>query len=326
MNLRKYMGWLIGGGVALVLVLALLVLVFRSRGQYVRVDESLQQVSVRQAGLIRRDPFPSPENVERAQRNQRLLQDYFQKLYNGFRQDQIMPVQLEPAQFPYLLEETIRSLSGRAQASKVKLPDKFSFGFEQYAQGALPVATNIPRLVVQIKTIEQLCGILFDNKISELVAVEREVFEQAAESPAATEAAEPDRRRARREAMDGGMAPSATPAAGHFTSSILLRERVQLTFSASDLAMRDVLNALAASKLFAVVSKAELVNEKFAAIAAGVTPAAPAVAGAGVPGSTNLSVRVNRDERIAAGRELVKAVLTVDAYRFTANETTEAKP
>ena len=43
-------------------------------------------------------------------------------------------------------------------------------------------------------------------------------------------------------------------------------------------------------------------------------------------GSTNLSVRVNRDERIAAGRELVKAVLTVDAYRFTANETTEAKP
>ena len=77
---------------------------------------------------------------------------------------------MEPAQFAPLLEKVSREVSGKAQAAGVKLPERFSLGFARYMAGQLPVAADIPRLVVQARSISAVCGILFDARIAELEA------------------------------------------------------------------------------------------------------------------------------------------------------------
>ena len=259
MKLRSNMVLVVGGGISLVLLVIALVVLLKFRGTYERVNAELQDNTARLNTLKQRDPFPSAENVSVVLTNRVPLDSFFAEIYERLSKDQIEPRQLESAEFPLLLEKTIQKLIKHASEVNIPLPQRFAFGFDRYAMGALPQANDIPRLVVQLKMIEELCGMLYKSKVSDLSALTREVFEQggAVETSGADEPARGGRRR-------GAQQESAQEVKGGAVSQdesgLFIRERFTMSFRCKDNVVWEVLNEMARSRLFIVVARVDLNN------------------------------------------------------------------
>lgn len=344
MKLRKHMVLIVGGGVAVVLLGVAVFMLVRFQGTYQQVSRELKDSLQRLDKLYRRDPYPSDENVAMVQSNLVVLRGQFARLFASLEKDQVEPVKMEPAEFPLLLEKTIRKAMGRAVELGIVLPPRFAFGFDRYALGELPVEADVPRLVVQAKTIAELCQVLFQSKVSEIVSIQRQVFEQGAAAESAEPVMSPRGGR-----MRGMMPPTAEsePAMGAKEwvdpSGLFSREHFALTFKARDAAIWDVLNQLAASKMFVVVSRVEFLNDN--PLPKPTPPAPEGGPGAAAPGPAGMPAPVQggmippggaatapdkpqvltHEDRVVAGREAVRAVVEVDVYRFRA-EQEEAAP
>lgn len=316
MNLKKNMTLIVGGAVTLVLLIILFVLLLKFNSSYQKVNRQLQSAQQRLTILNGRDPFPSEENVIVVQTNLAVLQNFFRALMASLQQGQAVPRKLETAEFNLLLDRTNRRLYQRAAAMKVALPPRFAFAFDRYAAGTLPDSVDVPRLVMQLESVDLLCGLLYASKVSEIMAIERPVFEASA-GPAVTETfVDP-----RQQRYGGGQpeAPDEAPDDKYMDpSGLFSREHYVLTFRGRDTAVLDFLNAVAANKRFVVVTRLQLENEtgipKLGATvvsAAGPTPVAP-------------SGPATREQRIVAGREPVKIIVEVEVYRFQAPASGEA--
>ena len=324
----------VGGGISLVLLVIALVVLLKFRGTYERVNAELQDNTARLNTLKQRDPFPSAENVSVVQTNREQLDNFFAEIYERLSKDQIEPRQLESAEFPLLLEKTIQKLIKHANEVNIPLPQRFAFGFDRYAMGALPQANDIPRLVVQLKMIEELCGMLYKSKVSDLSTLTREVFEQggAVETSGSDEQVRGGRRRggSPQDAMQGQKSGTVQ----QDESGLFIRERFTLNFRCKDSVVWEVLNEMARSRFFIVVERVELDNvvqdpKKLASIKTAPQAAAlgmaPAVAGLTGKGGAEIKPPASRDERIVAGRELVNVSLTVDVYRFPVSVSEEGE-
>jgi hypothetical protein len=336
MNFRKHMVLIVAGCVALLLVAIAVFMLVRSRGAYQQVNRQYDSTRQRLTALYRRDPYPSDENVRLMQTNSAVLEDYFAKQFAALRKDQLEPGKMEPAEFPLVLEKTIRKLHARAVESAVTLPSRFAFGFERYAAGALPNAADVPRLVLQLRSIEELSGLLLQSKIASIVSVKRTIFERGAQAEGAGDAGSGRGGRRRFVETPADSSVEEQPKEDVDPSGLFSREGYELTFEGRDAAIWDVLNALARCKAFAVVSRVELVNEaplpKPAAEKA-EAPVPPADApnrmdtlfGAApeAPAKPVKSEILSHEERVVAGREFVKAVMDVDLYRFLSEQKPE---
>jgi hypothetical protein len=191
--------------------------------------------------------------------------------------------------------------------------------------------------VVQLKTLEALCEMLIDAKVSEIASVRRRVFEQGA---ASQETPSGDAGRFGRWGPGGGgPAPEANPAEATQTevvdpSGLFSIEHYTVEFKCHEKSVWDILNALAKSKLFTVVTSVSVANDnpvpKIVAKAAaptapGTMPFVPGTSAA-VPGAPTSQAAgqipevKTQEERVIAGREFVKVVLDVDVYRFLGGE------
>jgi hypothetical protein len=334
----------VGGGTALVLMLVALFMLYRFYSAYDRVNTDLQNAMSQLKTLQDRAPYPSRANIAITQTNLVIFQDYFNGLFRSLRDGQIEPVDMEAAKFTPLLRDGILRVSKRAQDAGVLLPATFAMGVERYKQGALPSGADVPRLVVQLKTLGALCDMLIDNKVTEIVSVRRKAFEQGA---ASQETAPGDAGRWGRWGAGGpggGPAPEAAPAEGSQAevvdpSGLFSIEHYTLEVKCHEKSVWDVLNALAKSKLFAVVTSVTIANDTPVAKISAQAPAAatpgtavppgfaPATPGASIPmAAGQVPEQKTHDERVIAGREVVKLVLEIDVYRFLGGEKQEAKP
>ena len=334
MTFRKNMVLIVGGSIAGILLLVTLFMLFRFRSKYESVNSDLRASQQRLDALYARDPFPSEENVLLVQTNLDVLQRYFDGFYGELKEGQIEPVKMEPAEFPLLLGKTMERLRTRAGEAGVALPSRFAFGFEHYAVGALPNAGDVPRLVIQVKTVEELCNILFNAKISEMVSVSRQVFE-AGVVPSGDDSYGGGRRgggRRRGPEQSSEEGESAQTAEYVDPSGLFSREHYILTFKGKDVAVMDVLNRFARSKMFVVVSRLDIANEvplpkAQAVVAVPTVKSGPGGAASVAALSAQPKAEVpSHESRIVAGRELVKATLELDVYRFIAGESQEAQP
>jgi hypothetical protein len=338
MKIRKHMVLVVGGGTALVLMLVALFMLYRFYRAYDRVNTDLQSTMGQLRTLQDRAPYPSRENVAVTQTNLLIFQDYFGGLFKFLREGQIEPIEMEAAKFTPLLRDGILRVSKRAQDAGVTLPVTFAMGVERYKQGALPSGADVPRLVVQLKTLEALFDMLIDSKVSEIVSVKRRVFEQGA---ASQETPGGDAGRFGRWGPGGGgPAPEANTTEATQTevvdpSGLFSIEHYTVEFKCHERSVWDILNGLAKSKLFTVVTSVSVANDspvlKIVAKAPDTivpgTPATPAVV-QGAPAQSTMGqipeVKT-QDQRVIAGRELVKVVLDIDVYRFLGGEKQEAK-
>lgn len=329
MNILKHKSLVIGGGILAVFAGVAIFGLIHFQGVYAKAANELKGANDRLDRLNRRNPFPADENVTIVQQNRDQLKDFLGHLQQDFRQGQVSEETMEPAQFASLLEKTSRELTNRAAAANTKLPERFAAGFGRYVAGELPAAADIPRLVVQARTIAAVCQVLFESRIGELVSVERTPFEGQG-----GDAATP--RNIRSELAGTPDAPSTsllTLALPPVESNELFHaERIAVSFLAREHAAWEVLNGLARQPLFAVVKHVEFTNEsnpkapvaeRPGAGAVGA-PVAPAVA-PGQPGAVPI-IYPPREERIMAGRENVRVGLVLDVYRFAGEPAKEGQP
>ncbi|MBN1269254.1 MAG: Amuc_1100 family pilus-like protein [Kiritimatiellae bacterium] len=333
MNLRKHMGLVVGGGITLVLLIVAVGLLLRVRKTYTTVNAELQMRTQRLNALNQRDPFPSEENVKLAAQKLEDLKLFFTNLTTALQSGQVEPVQMEPAEFPPLLERTARELRARAATptARVKLPDRFAFGFERYLLGNLPAEADIPRLVIQLKTVESICSMLFESRVSEVMEVRRTVFEQR-EDTRETEAPVDLRRRR----VVSSQAPDISAPPEVEAEGLYGRERFELRFVARETALWELLNRMAGSSAFIVVVDLQLANKAGAKVSAAAGKAVTASAAPtpmpgspfGWPAAASAPVErvLTHDERVVAGREEIEVRLVIDVYRFLVGVKEEATP
>jgi hypothetical protein len=308
---RKHMMLVVGGGIALVLLLLTGFLVLRFSGEYSRVENELQNSQAALNRLQARNPFPSPENVERVQDRRSELQHYLGDLLEGMSVAQVRPEPIERAAFPSDLDRASRRLRQVAVEHQVRLAPGLAFGFERYGAGNLPMQEHVARLVVQLRTLEALVGVILRNGATELISVEREVFdvERAQEG-----IVEPVRRRPGADLV----AAPATVVDPRGVPGLFTKEVFTITFSGTDPGVREVINQLVASPMITVIRRLELRSD----LALGTTsPAAqlserlrPRDTGR-QPGQVPVAADAPED-RIIAGRERVRVTMQVEVYSF----------
>jgi hypothetical protein len=235
-------------------------------------------------------------------------------------------------------------LTKMAETNNVSLPPRFFFGFTRYAEGALPEPQHLPRLTIQFQMIRKVCEIFFAESIQTLEIVQREEFEEEKKMPG-EELIDPrmlQRMGRRPPKKSGTQRARPEPTEEQLYSS----ERIVFEFTGDSRALWQVLNKLAQSSLFTVVREVDLVNEARPEAALekvtkgrggtrGRPPAgmgdlllepgmedAFALPGAPPPGAepdkamAEELMRLSHDERVVAGREMLRVNLDLELYRF----------
>lgn len=185
-------------------------------------------------------PLPNEGNVKKT----RLELENYEVRLNALKGEVsalvLAPAAMAPNEFQTHLRQAILNTSERARANRVKLPENFHLGFDEFAT-SLPVTTDAPVLDQELQQIELLAGILIEAKVDAIANVKLEARSSATEA-----------------------APSAapigpTPAA----KKVVERATVNLTFTASPSATRNVLNQVASSdRQFFIIRTLYVRNEQ----------------------------------------------------------------
>ncbi len=280
---------------------------FLSARSYARQALALDKETTRLQQLYRRDPFPAQANVRTEAENLKDVIDRYNELNELLRTGQVNLQPMEAADFMQFLEKSMRKLRDRLQNDRIKFPAKYAFGFDKYAGGRLPASGDIPRLVQQLKIIEALCDILQEAAIVELVAIERDNFEQAARGA--------DASGGRRGAPGTPGAPSPESAASSPGGDKLVSsQHFKISVKARENAVIEMLNLLASWPMFMVVTRVEITNPLQEYSAAGPV-SAPAVA-APAPGTPGTPEPAARERQVILGREELDVKLDLDVYQF----------
>lgn len=248
-------------------------------------------------------PYPSEANLRMMKLH---AQDYggaLDKLKKELKQRVLPVTPMAPNEFQSRLRQASSALSEKARANKVKLPDNFYLGFDEFAS-ALPDTAVAPWVGQQLAQMELLLSILVDAKIDALTSLHRTPLpEEPTGAAAATPTPTPGRRPA-------GSLPSGP--------DVIERSIVEMTFASTPAAARRVLNQIAsAPQQFFILRTLHVQNEKEKgpprAAPAGNenSPAAAATASLGAknPASATLNFIV--------GTERLRTSAQIEIVRFT---------
>jgi hypothetical protein len=272
--------------------------------------------------LHKRNPFPSDENCRMEQENLEVLGEELADLLAVMGLGQIESVDQSPPKFMAEFWDARRELKAKAKEAGVALTggDDCDFGFSRHLAGNLPAPQDVPRLTQQLKITQALCEVLYAARISELRGIGREEFEVEAVSGAGIKPAATGRRRAEAaptllnavSANAGKIAPDQLYGKWHFV----------LLFTVKESALVGVLNGLARSPIFAVVTRLEIVGDnklfdRSLVAARASRKGAAEAASKSVEAGKESAVLVPRDQRVACGRETVLTVkMELDVLQF----------
>jgi hypothetical protein len=211
---------------------------FRARNAFAEAFAEFNRVATERTRLEHLNPFPNENNYRKTQAG---FENYGTAL-NMSKEEltkQVVPrTPLAPNEFQSRLRQAILSTTERARANRVKLPNNFYLGFDEFVT-ALPNTADVPLLGQELGQIELLISILIDARVDAITAFKRAI-------PSAEPAASP-------------VAPKATAAAPTVVEGAI----VDLTFTASPAAMRKVLNQTASSdRQFFIVRALQVRNEQ----------------------------------------------------------------
>lgn len=297
-NQNRWLGtFLVVFGLALVGALYFL---FSARSSSNEALARFQETVTEMNRLERLDPFPSEANFRKMKLH---LENYgaaLTKLKEELKARVPPPPPLAPNEFQTRLRQSMVTVSERARANRVKLPDNFALGFDEYT-AALPNTAAAPLLGQELGQIEALLNLVIDAHVDGITAfVRRPLPEErgaAGASPAPAPAARPS--------------PAANAVPG---SELVQRGVIDLTFASAPSAGRKVLNQIVSSpQQFYVVRTLHVRNEKDKGPAreqspqpgAAATPAQPTPAKPAQPGALNFIVG-NEHIDISARIELLR--------------------
>ena len=252
--------------------------------------------------LERLAPYPSGENLRKMKAHADDYATALAKLKDELKTRVLPLAPMAPNEFQSRLRLAMTAMADKARANKVRLPDKFYLGFDEFAS-ALPNEVAAPLLGQELAQIEWLLDTLFEARVDALTSFRR--------TPLPEE--------------HGTAVPASTPASrkpGAMAGPKLLeRNVVEATFVSTPAAARKVLNQIAgANQQFFIVRLLHVRNEKdkgpprdVTSDAAGVVAAASSPAPAGSPGTKPPPATLN----FIVGNERVETTAKIEIVRFT---------
>jgi len=205
---------------------------FHAKSAFAEASAQFSQVASERNRLDHLSPFPNEDNFRRTQAALDTYGATLTKLKDELRA-QVLPVApTAPNEFQSRLRQAIVNTTEKARVNRVKLPENFHLGFDEFATTLPSSAAAASSLGQELEQVELLLGILIDTRVDAITELKR-----------VTPAPET-------------VAPTAAP-------GLVERSIVDLTFAASPSAMRKVLNQIASSEhQFFIVRTLSVRNEQ----------------------------------------------------------------
>src|SRR6266851_3000648 len=268
---------------------------FHAKSGFAETSAQFNAAATERNRLEHLNPFPNEQNFRKTQAALDNYSATLTKLKEELRA-RVLPVEpIAPNEFQSRLRRAIVNTTERARANRVKLPENFHLGFDEF-RTMLPTTAAAPLLGQELAQVELLLGILIDARVDSITTVKRILPPEthstgSGQAPAATTPA------ARK---PGGVA-NAAPA-------VVERAIVDLTFTASPSAMRKVLNQIASGeRQFFIVRTLYVRNEQLKGPSREQSNAAPAAATPTAPTS---------GLKFVVGNEHVETTATIEMVRF----------
>src|SRR2546430_3248521 len=286
---NRWLGnFLIAFGIALLIAVWFL---FHAQSGFAEAATQSNAAATERNRLEHLTPFPNEENFRKTQE---ALDNYvasLNKLKEELRAQSVAVAPLAPNEFQSRLRQAIVNTTEKARTNRVKLPENFHLGFDEFTT-ALPTSdANAASLGQELSQVELLLGILIDAKVDAIAALRRGPLPSetaAATTPAASTSAKKP-------------ANAGPP--------VIERAIVDLTFTASPSAMRKVLNQIASSdRQFFVVRTLYVRNEQVKGPSREQSNAAPSAPAATTPASAI---------KFIVGNEHVETTARIEMVRFS---------
>lgn len=266
--------------------------IWSSRSAFNEAKTQFDQNASELGRLQRLSPFPTAVNLRKMNTQ---AEDYASEL-NKLKDElktRVLPVQpLQPNEFQSQLRLAATRLAEKARANRVKLPDNFYLGFDEFA-AALPSTADAPVLGQQLAQAELLVNLLLDARVESITAFRR-VPASERTAAAATPAPSPTR-------------PTAAASAG---PPLIERTAIETAFVSLPGAARRALNQVAsANQQFYIIRTLHVLNEKDKGPA---RDAAAAVAPPTASGATPASAL-----QFIVGNERIQTSARIEMVRFT---------
>lgn len=267
----------------------------------IRFNETAAELS----RLERLAPYPSAENLRMMKAH---AGDYATALANLKDEltTRVFPLPpIAPNEFQTRLRLAMAAVAEKARVNKVRLPDKFYLGFDEFAS-ALPKEAAAPLLGQELAQVEWLLDALLETRVDALTSFRRTPLreEHGTAQPVSTPA---------------GRKPEAIALAG---PKVIERNFVEATFVSTPAVARRVLNQIAgANQQFFIVRLLHVRNEKVkgpprdaAGDLAGVVAAASSPATAGLGEARPVMVAALN---FIVGNERIETTAKIEIVRFT---------
>jgi len=231
---------------------------YRATSTWTVAKREFDKAAAERRRLERLDPFPNDANYQKM----KVYLEKYSAALDKFKEELktfVLPAPpLAPNEFQSRLRQVTTVTLNRASANRVKLPDKFQLGFDEFTT-TLPNTVAAPLLGQELSQIQMLMNILVDARVDSVTSFQRAHLPEeqgGALAPKATPTPVPGRKTT--------AAPGQKPAAPSTTEPKLLeRNIVNLTFKATPSAARKVLNQIWGSTgQFYIIRTLYVRNEK----------------------------------------------------------------
>ncbi|MEY2556086.1 MAG: hypothetical protein QOF93_1230 [Verrucomicrobiota bacterium] len=298
MNWYRENRWLGNFLIALVgAALLALWFLFHARSGFAEALAQFSEAATERNRLEHLNPFPNEENFRKMQ----AALDNYGATLNKLKEElkaQVLPVApIAPNEFQSRLRSAIVSTTEKARVNRVKLLENFRLGFDEFATTLPSSAAAASSLGQELAQVELLVGILIDARVDAITTLKR--VNLSAETAAAATGAAPTPAR-----QPPG---SASAAPGSVERSI-----VDLAFTASPSAMRNVLNQIASSeRQFFIVRTLSVRNEQLRGPSREATSATTAKAAEAAAATSPGAIK------FIVGNEHVENTARIEMVRFT---------
>jgi hypothetical protein len=258
-----------------------------ARSAWIESSTRLGQAAAELNRLERLAPYPSTENLRKMKADANSYERALAKLKKELTLRAAPITPLAPNEFQSRLRTAMTAIENKARANKVRLPDKFHLGFEEFV-ASLPNETAAPLLGEELAQVEWLLDGFVEARIEALTAFHRVPLPGEQEIPPFTGA------------------------------KTLQRNVVEATFFSSPAAARRVLNQITGTNQpFCIIRLLHVRNEKdkgppreVAMGGSGIVPAPPV-------GSSVAKHSAAPPLNFIVGNERIETTAKIEIVRFT---------
>ncbi len=252
----------------------------------------LNEAAAERARLEHLDPFPSEANYRKMKVHLENYSVALDKLKEDVKSHVLPAAPIAPNEFQSRLRQAMLSTSEKARVNKMKLPDNFALGFQEFTT-ALPNTAAAPLLGQELSQVELLMNILIEARVDAVTSLVRKSLPP--ETAAATTSA-------------------VKKPSGPSGPKLAERGIVDLTFVSAPSVARKVLNQIAsANQQFYIVRTLHVRNEK----EKGPPREQSVQTGAAIPQPTPSKVQSNTALNFIVGNEHIETTARIEMMRFT---------